>query len=329
MNRIVPVGAALLVAAGFGVWWWVQHRPHPVIWQGYAEADFVKIGPTQPGLLMSVDVHRGDEVAAGQILFTQDATPDRAARDQAAHSLAQEEEQLKNLQMASRTTEIDEAAANVADAEATVTRTAADLRRGEALLPRGAVTKQSVDQMRADHQSAMAKLAAMQAALDQARAPVGRARQIEAQQAAVAGARAALAAAEWRLAQRTVAAPTAGRIADVLARPGEVMATAAPVVSLLPPGNIFVRFFVPENIVARLRRGGGVTFSCDFCPADLGGTISYIAPQAEYTPPVIYSEESREKLVFRIEARPRADEIGWFHPGEPMEVRPVGWKATP
>ncbi len=314
---------AAVLLGGAGLWWW-WHRPAaPIVWQGYAEADFVKVGPTQPGQLTAVSVARGDAVAVGALLFTQDDADERAARDQAAQMLAQAEQQLANFQAGGKPTEIAQAEAALADAQAIVVRTAADLARGEALLPKGDATKQAVDQMRADNRSAQAKVEAAKAALAQALAPMGRDTEIAGQRAAVAAARAALDMAEWRLAQRRGYAPAAGRVADVLARPGETMAAGAPVVSLLPPGNIFVRFFIPETALATLHQGDPVAFTCDACPADLAGTISFIAPQAEYTPPLIYSESSKSKLVFLIEARPHPDQAAGLNPGEPVEVHPA------
>jgi HlyD family secretion protein len=140
--------------------------------------------------------------------------------------------------------------------------------------------------------------------------------------------KAALEITEWRLSQRHVTAPAAGRIADVLARPGETVAAGASVVSLLPPGNIFVRFFIPEADLPAMHLGDRVAIVCDGCPPDLSGMISFIAPRAEYTPPVIYSDESKSKLVFLIEARPRADQAQLLNPGQPVIVKPVGEKHT-
>jgi len=298
-------------------------------WQGYAEADFVKVGPTQQGLLTEVNVSRGDQVAEGALLFGQDDISDRAARDQAARLLHQAQEQLANLQAAAKPTEIEQAEANLADARATLERTKADLDRAEFLVPTGAMTEQIRDQRRADFRSATARVAALEAALAQARAPLGRTREIEAQQAAVAAAKAALGMAEWRLSQRRVTAPAAAKVADVLARPGETMAAGAPVVSLLPPGNIFVRFFVPETDLATVHLGDQVAIVCDSCPADLTGKVSFIAPQAEYTPPVIYSEESRAKLVIMIEARPPLERASLLNPGQPVTVRPITNRGAP
>jgi HlyD family secretion protein len=322
-RRLLLIIVVLAVAGG-GAWWWSSRRPPPIVWQGYAEADFVKVGPTQQGLLTAVAVARGDAVATGALLFTQDDANDRAARDQAAQMLAQAERQLANLMAGGKPTEIEQAEANLADARSTLVRIAGDLARGETLLPRGDATKQSVDQLRAEHGSAQAKVDALQAALAQSRGPMGREGEIQAQRASAAAAHAALDMAEWRLAQRRVVAPTGGRVADVLARPGETLPAGAPVVSLLPVGNIFIRFFVPEAFLSTIHLDDEVALACDLCPADLSARISFISPQAEYTPPLIYSESSKAKLVFIVEARPRHEQAVLLNPGEPIEVRPGG-----
>ena len=323
-RRVLLVIALLVAAAGAVWWWWVARRPTLIVWQGYAEADFVKVGPTQQGLLTAVAVARGDAVEAGALLFTQDDANDRAARDQAAQMLVQAERQLTNLMAGGKPTEIEQAEANVADAGSTLVRIAGDLARAETLLPKGAATKQSVDQLRAEYRSARAKVEAVQAALAQSRGPMGRDGEIEVQRASVAATRAALDMAEWRLTQRRVLAPAAGRVADVLARPGETLPAGAPVVSLLPPGNIFVRFFVPQPLLATIHLDDAVALACDGCPADLSARISFISPRAEYTPPLIYSESSKAKLVFIVEARPERKQAVRLNPGQPIEVRPIG-----
>jgi len=93
-----------------------------------------------------------------------------------------------------------------------------------------------------------------------------------------------------------------------------------PVVSLLPPANIKLRFFVPETLVGSLKTGQRVTANCDGCSAPIAATISYIAPNSEFTPPVIFSKESRAKLVFMIEAVPAAADATKLKPGQPVDV---------
>jgi HlyD family secretion protein len=323
VTRRVWLAIVLLIAAGGGGLWWWSHRVAPTImWQGYAEADFVKVGPTQPGLLTAVSVARGDTVAADALLFTQDDAADRAARDQAKQQLSQAQQQLANLQQSAKPTEIQQAEANLADADATLVRVSADLDRSEFLVPKGYATKQSVDQLRAERRSAQAKVEGLTAALAQAHGPMGREGEIQAQRATVQAFQAAVEMAEWRLSQRRVVAPAGGRVADVLARPGETMAAGQAVVSVLPPENIFVRFFVPEPSLGTLHQGNPVALACDGCPTGLTATISFISPHAEYTPPLIYSESSKAKLVFLIEARPPPNQSGKLNPGLPVEVRP-------
>jgi HlyD family secretion protein len=152
---------------------------------------------------------------------------------------------------------------------------------------------------------------------------VGRPAEVEAQKSLVDSLEAALNQAQWRLDQRSVASPDSGIVADVVAFPGETVAAGAPVVSLLPLENIFVRFFIPEPELARVHIGDKVAFSCDDCRASLGGTISFISPQAEYTPPFIYSERTRSKFVFLAEARPPPEQARLLNPGQPVTVKPA------
>ena len=323
MNRRVLPAVAILVMAGAGWWWWQTRIPPPTEWQGYAEADFVKVGPTLQGLLTSLFVERGAKVACGAPLFDQDDIADRAAVDQATRQLRQAERQLVNLQSGGKPTEIQQAEANLTDAQAARDKLRLDLQRTEKLLMSGTASVQLADQQRADLRSANAKVQALEAALAQLRAPLGREHEIRAQEAAIEAARAAVAMAQWQFDQRHVRAPAAGVVADVLARPGETLPAGGPVVSLLPPENIFVRFFVPEQMLAEIHYGEKVRLVCDNCRADLTATISFISPQAEYTPPVIYSESSRAKLVYRVEARPPLQKAPLLNPGEPVAVRPI------
>ena len=325
-RRVLAVGLLAVVAVAL---WFLFHRGSTeTVWQGYAEADYVRVGPVQPGLITSVLVGRGAQVAKGALLFEQDDTADRAARDQAARQLDQARAALTNLEAGGKVTEIQQAEANLAAAKANAVRADADLKRGQDLLRTGDQTQQQVDTLAAASRQGEANVRAATAALAQLIAPLGRAGEINAQREMVEAARANLEAAEWRLDQRKALAPAAGRIADVLARPGETLAAGAPVVSLLPPENIFVRFFVPEAALSSIHRGDQVSLRCDGCPPGLAATVSFVSPTAEYTPPVIYSESSRAKLVYMIEARPPPEQAARINPGQPMEARPASAPAS-
>ena len=138
------------------------------------------------------------------------------------------------------------------------------------MLKTGAATQQTVDQEETALRSAEAKVAAASAALATAQAAMGRPAEIEGQKSLVDSLEAALKQAQWRLDQRSVAAPDAALVADVIAFPGETLASGAPVVSLLPAQNIFVRFFIPEPELARVHVGDKVSFACDDCPRRFG-----------------------------------------------------------
>jgi HlyD family secretion protein len=164
-------------------------------------------------------------------------------------------------------------------------------------------------------------IAEYSARLAAARLPA-RADQIAAAEHAVTQAEAALAAAQWALDQRQVVAAAAGRIEDVFFRAGETVNAGAAVLQLLPPANLKLRLYAPEPELGRYRVGQKLAVACDGCGAGQTATISFIATTAEFTPPVIYSRESRAKLVYLIEARPDDPTLPW-HPGQPIEARPV------
>jgi len=145
-------------------------------------------------------------------------------------------------------------------------------------------------------------------------------------EAALNQANANLTAAQTRLARRRMVAPVTGTVQRVYYRPGETVQPAKPVIALLPPSNLKIRFFSPEPRLATIKIGDTVKVSCDSCAQDLTAKVSFIAQSAEYTPPVIYSREERAKLVFLIEARP--DQPDKLRVGQPVSVMLAG-KATP
>jgi HlyD family secretion protein len=316
--------AVVLVAGASGAagwWWWLHRATDPAAWQGYVDAEYVRISPTLTGRITGIAVARGAQVAAGAPLFTQDDADDIGARDAAAGKLAEAQARLANLETRSRDTEIAQARADLADLVATRERMAKDLARNEELLRTGAASRQTVDQQRAELSSGSARVEAAIARLAQLQSPTGREYEIAAQRAMVAQARAGLAQAEWQVAQRHVAAPVAALVSDTYARPGETINAGVPVVSLLPPQNILVRFFIPETELATVHVGDPLAIGCDACAAGITAAITFIASQPEYTPPVIYSESNREKLVYLIEAHPTPEQATQLRPGQPVDVR--------
>jgi HlyD family secretion protein len=251
-------------------------------WLGYAEGDMAFVSAPQAGWIARMTVNRGDEVKTGQLLFTLDDTHETSARDQANANMAQAEAELAQEQ------------ANLAYTQTELTRQAG-LARAHAGVPA------TLDQILASNRQSKARIAQLE----------GQIRQMQA----------ALADANYQLSQRHVIARTEGRVQDVLFRTGEYAPAMTPVVSILPPENIFVRFFVPEKEFAGIRLGERVAISCDGCAPGLAARVTFVASQEEFTPPVIFSQENRSKLVFKVEAR--ASGGLKLNPGQPVSIRPL------
>ena len=295
-------------------------RETPPLYQGYAEGEFVRIAAPYAGSLALLAVQRGARIESGAALFALDQDSEKAARDEAEQRLKQAGAQLENLKKGKRPTELDAILAQREQARAALKLSDADFARDEKLAQAGFISGQKLDASRTALERDRARLKELEAQLATAKL-AARSDEIRAAEAALEAARAALARADWSLAQKSVKAPLAGLVQDTLYVPGEWVPAGSPVVSLLPPQNIKVRFFVPENKVGTLRPGQAVTISCDGCAAPVPATVSYIAPQAEYTPPVIYSKENRDKLVFLVEARPAPADAVKLRPGQPVDVR--------
>jgi HlyD family secretion protein len=290
-------------------------------YQGYVEADYVRVGVPDPGTLELLGVRRGERVAAGDLLFALDAAAERAARDEASARLARTEAELADLRKGARPEEIAALTAEKKQAEASLALTRAELDRQQKLFDTKVTAESRLDEARSAYRRDAARVAELEADIATARLG-GRIDAIDAAAAEVAMARAALAQAEWDLAQRSAAAATTAIVDDTLYAEGEHVSGGAPVVSLLPPANLYIRFFVPEGDLGRIAIGQSMTVTCDGCAAPIDARVSFISPDAEYTPPVIYSESRREKLVFMIEARP-TDLAAALHPGQPVMVAPA------
>jgi HlyD family secretion protein len=275
----------------------------PAGFPGYVEAEYVRVGAPLAGTLAKLAVQRGDSVAANAPLFALENESERAARAEAESRVAAAQATLANLEKARRPPEIAAARAQVAQAQAALRQSDADLTRTEKLVADKFLPPQKLDEARATRDRDRARVAELGAQMQITQLPA-RSDEINAARAEQKAAEQALAQAQWRVDQKTQTAPVAGLVVDTLYRPGEWVAAGAPVVSLLPPGNLKVRFYVPEPVMASLRIGAPITVRCDGCADSIAAHITFIAPQAEYTPPVIYSRENRAKLVFLVEARP-------------------------
>jgi len=294
-------------------------QPRQNAYQGYAEGEFVRVAVPFAGTLTKLGVARGGQVKAGNQLFVLEQENEAAGRIEAEDRVKRSEAQLENLKKGRRVPELEAIEAQKAEAQAALRLAESQLKRQERLAASGFISRDALDQVQMAVARERARVAEYEAQLQTARL-TARQDEIRAAEFDVAAARAALAQADWRLAQKSVAAPQDALVHDTLYVQGEWVPAGSPVVSLLPPQNIKVRFFVPERDLGRIRVGDKVLISCDGCPQTVTAPITYVSPQAEYTPPVIYSTETRAKLVFLVEARPAAAEATLLKPGQPVDV---------
>ena len=283
---------------------------------GYAEGEYVYVAAPEGGWVSEMLVTRGAQVRAGDPLFTLDADAQLAQRDQAAAQLRQAEALLANSEKGRRSDEIAALEAALTQARANRTLAEAKFKRATDLKQRGFVSQAALDTRRAQRDAAAMQVKQTDANLALARKGA-RNDEIAAARASAEGAKAALARAEYALSQRRIQAKVAGRVEDTLRRAGEFVPPGGAVVQILPPQNVKLRFFVPEQLRSKLAVGTIVGVGCDGCAKDLKGRVTFIASSAEFTPPVIYSVGSREKLVWMVEAVP---EGGVLTPGQPIDV---------
>lgn len=289
-------------------------------WSGYAEGDYVYVAAPLAGRLELLGVQAGQKLRKGDLLFTLEAEAERAARDEAAARLATAQAQARNLDKGRRQEEIAVAESQLAQAQAHATLMRADLARQQQLVVQGFVSKARTEDSLSALNEAQAKVAELTASLRVARLPA-RPDERAASHSSVSAAGEVLRQTQWREAQKKQITPSDAVVADLYFRQGEFVPAGQPVLSLLPPQNIKARFFVPEADIGQMQPGMAVALHCDGCVAPIAAKVTRIATQAEYTPPVIYSNAQRSKLVFMVEARPDPLDAVKLHPGQPLDVR--------
>jgi HlyD family secretion protein len=289
---------------------------------GYVEGDYVLLAPIEVAQVETVAVKRGDRVVPGMTVVTLESADAKIAVAQAQAGLAQAQAQLADLQIGKRPEEIavlkaevDMASAQAADAKRKFDR-AADL------FKRGAGTQADFDTASATLETANAQVGQATANLAVGGLPA-RPETIKAADNQVKQAQATLEQAQWRLSKRVLAAPSSGRVNDVIRNPGDTAGPTAPVISILPDGAVKLSVYIPESAFSSVKVGTLLGVHCDGCGPDVKARVSYVSPDPEFTPPVIYSLENRQKLVYLVEARPEGD-AGPLQPGQIVDVDLAG-----
>jgi HlyD family secretion protein len=297
------------------------HRPPTTSWQGYLEGEFIYVAAPLAGQLQKLAVQKGARVEAGAPLFTLEQSAELASLREMAERLRQAQAKLADLKKGQRPSELAALEARLAQTRTAAELSARELERATKLHQTTVLSDDNYDRARLNHEANQAIIAQTGAQLITAQLG-SRVDAIAAAEAEVAATQALLDRAGWSVAQKAQTAPRAALVYDTLYREGEFVAAAAPVVALLPSENIKVRFFVPETEFATLQAGDRLQITINGRPT-LAAHISYLSPQPEYTPPVLYNRENRSKLVFLVEALFDRSSTRDLHPGQPVDVTVV------
>jgi HlyD family secretion protein len=270
---------------------------------GYVEGEYIWIAPVFTARIEQVLVNRGDRVEQGSILAELEKEDAKLELMQAEARLAETRSQYANMSKGLRRDEIAAMEATLAAAKAQLREAQLAFNRARNLHGQRIASKASYDQAEAARATAEARVRELAERLEVARTGA-RPDELAAQQQKIREATAVVEAARWRLQQRRVTAPSNGEVSDVLLNPGEIAGPSSPILSFLPDRAIKLTLFASEVERANLAPGARLAITCDGCPAELTATVSYVAREPEFTPPVIYSADRRQKLMYRIEALP-------------------------
>lgn len=284
---------------------------------GYVEGEFILVAPVAVSQISRVAVARGDRVEAGGVLVEMERRDTEIAVAEGEAGVAQAHAFLADHQEGKRPEEIEVIEANLASATAQAVQADRTRDRVTGLAVRGAATDSQKDDAVTAAQVAAAQMAQIEAELTVARLPA-RPQTIAQAKAALRAAEASLSRAKWNHAQRTLTLSEPVTVFDVIRSEGEIAGPSAPILSVLGDGAVKLRLYVPETAISEIAIGEILEVSCDGCLDSLTARITYIADAPEFTPPVIYSLENRQKLVYLIEARPTEGQP--LKPGQIVDV---------
>jgi HlyD family secretion protein len=287
------------------------------MWNGYVEEDYSYAAATSAGTIAQIAVKEGQLVKQGDLLFVLDQSQQQAQYDAAKARADAAQATLDNLRTGSRQEEIDVTQASLMKAQADSALAQQNLVRSQDLFARGLEPQAKLDQDKASVKSAQAAVEQLQAQLKVQQLPARDAQQIAAE-ANLAAAKADADTAKAALENRRVTAPESGRIERLFFRAGEVANAGTPVVSISGSDAMKVLFYVSETDRQRFALGDRLSFDCDGCAAELTATVSRFASDPQFTPPIIYSRDERNRLVFQTEAV--MDQQNGVLPGQPVSI---------
>ena len=313
------VPAALALACAFLLASCGDEKTLP--YQGYVEGEFVYVASQMAGRLDELSVARGARVRPGDRLFALENALEVQGVERAEADAQRARDAVNDLKKGLRPEEIEQIMARISQAESDLALARVEMERRAALLASGAVAREEFDQARARFAGARGRLADYRSQLAAGRLGA-RIDQILAAQRQDKAAQASLEQARWYLEQKIQTALEEAQVVDLLHYKGEWVQPGSPVVKLLPDAGIKARFFIPETDLGKVAVGDRVSVRCDGCPKPYAGVVRFVSAQAEYTPPVIYSQGFRSRLVYMVEAGFDAQTARALKPGQPLDVTP-------
>ncbi len=286
---------------------------------GYVEGQLTYLSSPAEGKLLELMVKRGQQVKQAAALFTLDPLPESAELEFATASVNQAHANLNNLLVGKRPTELDAIRSQINEIKAKITFLQKEHQRYKILVSRSAIEQERLDRTVQDLAISTAQLKALEANLSTAKLPA-REQEIKAAEATLTSTQAQFNKAHWILGEKELKAPLDGQVFDTYYKVGERVPANHPILSLLIPQDIIAVFFVPEEQLASTHLQQKITILCDHCQSPYQGLISFISPEAQYTPPVIYSNSARSKLVYRVEAQIIPQDGKKLNPGQPIDI---------
>lgn len=286
--------------------------------QGYVEGENIYLASPYSGQLIKKNVFRGQPVKSGQLLFQLDENPQALTVKQSKANLLQAKKTYDDLVKPRRKPEIEAIQEQIAETDAQIVLAEIRVRRNQTLFLKHAIDRDSTDAAEANYNALLKRKKQYLANLELAKLG-SREEQINAQQAQILALTAQLFIAKWELAQKSVYAPADGLIVDTYFSKGDFVPAQQSLAALLTPSNTRIEFFLPAKALASIKIGQAIKFTCDGCVNPSSAHISYVSPEVEYMPPLVYSRDNSDKLVFRIKANIDNNPLA-FKPGQPVMV---------
>lgn len=292
------------------------------IFPGYSYGDFVYISYAGSARIENVYVKKGAYIMPGQALVKMEDFDAKNILQRAEEKLLAENALLANLGAGERPEELNIVRSQLKKAQSLEIQTKRQLERYRNLYAKNAISTAEWDNIKDELAQKSAQVEELIHQIEARKLPA-RQHEINRQISQVAAAKLERDKALWDVDQTTLISPVNAVVFDIIYRAGERPASGSPIISLLPPDNIKVRFFIPEAKLANFQLGDRVNLLCDSCSQKIPATINYISPQVEFTPPVIYSTQRRETLIYMAEAIPAREDAGLLKLGQPFDVEMI------